>query len=37
MDNALRMVLAVPKEALLKAEAPEKGQREKKRARKKPH
>jgi hypothetical protein len=32
MDNALRMVLSVPKEQLLKAEAREKRVREKKRA-----
>jgi hypothetical protein len=37
MGNALCMVLSVPKEALLKAEAEEKRKREKKRAAKKPH
>ena len=36
MDNALRMVLSVPKEALLKAEAEEKRKRERKHAAKKP-
>jgi hypothetical protein len=34
MSNALRHVLAVPKEAILKAEAKEKKVREKKRKRK---
>jgi hypothetical protein len=38
MSNALRMVLAVPKETILKQEAKEKRAREKKRAAKqKPH
>lgn len=37
LDLAFRKVLTVPKEALLKEEAKEKRQREKKRAAKKPH
>ena len=36
MDNALRMILAVPKEAVLKEEAKLKRARAKKRAAKKP-
>ena len=35
MSNALRMILTVPKEALLKEEAKLKRQRDKKRAKKK--
>ena len=37
LDWALRKVLTVPKEALLRAEAKEKRRREKKRAAKKSH
>jgi hypothetical protein len=37
LDTAFRKVLTVPKEALLKQEAREKVEREKKRAAKKPH
>jgi hypothetical protein len=37
LDNAFRQVLTVPKAAILKEEAKEKIEREKKRAAKKPH
>jgi len=37
LDMAFRKILTVPKEALLKEEAKQKRQREKKRAAKKPH
>ena len=37
LDMAFRKVLTVPKEALVRDEAREKRQREKKRAAKKPH
>ena len=37
LDMAFRKVLTVPKEALMREEAKEKRQREKKRAAKKPH
>ena len=37
LDIAFRKVLTVPKEALVREEAKEKHQREKKRAAKKPH
>jgi len=37
LDRAFRTVLTVPKEAILKEEAKEKRQREKRRTRKKAH